>query len=109
MQATPFTRHLPFIDEGIIAANKDKFLYIESDPEWGLVVPADSGYVINDGPGALEIRISDDGEHYTKVQTVESGGSAIWENDDDIWIHTIHMVADANGAAYKSGFARSRW
>ena len=109
MKATPFERHLPLIDENTLAANEEHYIMVADDKTWGLEIPADSGYLNNDGPGALEVRIADDGEHYTQVQTVGSGGSAVWENDDDIWIHTVHIVADAVGAAYRAGFARSRW
>lgn len=109
MKATPFERHLPFIDERTLAANEEFYIHVASDPSWGLDIPADSGYLTNDGPGVIEVRISDDGEHYTKVKTVKSGDGAEWENDDDIWIHTVHVVADTNGASYRSGFARSRW
>ena len=70
MKATPFERHLPFVDEGLILASDEKYIYVATDSVWGLEVPADSGYLVNDGPGTLEVRISDDGEHYTKVQTV---------------------------------------
>ena len=109
MMETPFERHLPFVDERTLSANEEVYLYIKSDEVWGLRVPADSGYLINDGPGELEVRVSDDGEHYTKVQTVKSGEPLWLENDDDIWAHTVHVVADSVGAAYRSAFARSRW
>ena len=109
MQATPFERHLSFIDEDTLSANEEKYLYVKNDDVWGLKVPGDSGYIINDGPGTLSIRNSDDGEHYTKVSTVKSGETLIFENDDDEWIHTVHIVADSVGASYRSRFARSRW
>jgi len=109
MQATSFERHLEFVDESTLAANADKHLYIQDDEMWGLEVPADSGYLINDGPGTLTVRNSDDGEHYSKARTVKSGETVTWENDDDIWNHTVHVVADSVGASYRSCFARSRW
>ena len=109
MKETPFERHLPFVDEGTMLASEEKYIYVADEEVYGLEVPADSGYLINDGPGTLEVRISDDGEHYTKVQTVQSGDAATWENDDDTWVHTVHVVADSIGAAYRSAFARSRW
>ena len=109
MQATPFVRHLEYVNEGTIAASAEEYLYIQDDENWGLEVPADSGYVKNDGPGVLTIRNSDDGEHYTLEMTVKSGEQITWENDDDVWNHTVHIVADAAGALYRARFARSRW
>lgn len=109
MMASPFDRHLEFVDEGTLAANEETHLYIQDDKEWGLRVPADSGYIKNDGPGVLTIRNSDDGLHYTPEITVKAGESVRWENDDDVWNHTIHIVADPAGALYRSRFARSRW
>lgn len=109
MKATPFERHLEFVDEGTLAANEEMYLHIQDDKNWGLQVPADSGYVKNDGPGVLVIRNSDDGEHYSPEMAVKSGEQAVWENDDDVWNHTVHIVVDASGAKYRSRFARSRW
>ena len=109
MQATPFVRHLEYVNEGTIAASDEEYLYIQDDENWGLEVPADSGYVKNDGPGVLIIRNSDDGEHYTPEMTVKSGEQITWENDDDVWNHTVHIVSDAAGALYRARFARSRW
>lgn len=109
MLATDFVRHLEFVAEDTIAANGETYLYVQSDEDWGLEVPADSGYVKNDGPGVLTIRNSDDGENYTKEMTVKSGEQLTWENDDDVWNHTVHIVADSSGASYRSRFARSRW
>ncbi len=109
MKATPFERHLEYVEEGTIAANDEVYLYVQDDDNWGLKVPADSGYVKNDGPGELTIRNSDDGEHYSKEMTVKSGEQLAWENDDDVWNHTVHIVADASGASYRARFARSRW
>jgi len=109
MKATPFERHLEFVDETTLAANEEKYLYIQNDDTWGLKVPADSGYIKNDGPGTIIVRNSDDGEHYTPDITVKRGEQAVWENDDDVWNHTIYIIADASGASYRSRFARSRW
>lgn len=109
MKATPFERHLEFVDESTLGANEETHLYIQDDKTWGLKVPADSGYVINDGPGVLIVRNSDDGEHYSKAMTVNSGEYLSWENDDDVWNHTVHIIADSSGASYRSRFARSRW
>ena len=109
MKVTPFERHLEYVDERTLAASAEIYLYVQDDKVWGLDVPGDSGYVKNDGPGELFIRNSDDGEHYTKVMTVKSGENLAWENDDDVLNHTVHIVADSSGAAYRARFARSRW
>lgn len=109
MKATPFERHLEFVQEGTLTPSDEVFIDIQDDKDWGLKVPADSGYVSNDGPGTLFIRNSDDGEHYTRVKTVFAGDQIEWENDDDVWNHTVHIKADAVGASYRSSFARSRW
>lgn len=109
MQATSFETHLSFVDEGTIAANGEEYLYIVGDVLWGLQVPADSGYVLNDGPGVMKVRNSDDGEKYTKEITLNPGDQAVFENDDDEHVHTIHLTVDASGASYRSRFARSRW
>ena len=42
-------------------------------------------------------------------RSAKSGEQLAWENDDDVWNHTIHIIADASGASYRSRFARSRW
>ena len=109
MKATPFERHLEFVQEGTLAASAEEYIYIQDDKEWGLQVPADSGYLTNDGPGVITVRNSDDGEHYTRNRTVKNGETATWENDDDVWCHTVFISADASGAKYRSCFARSRW
>lgn len=109
MKETPFERHLEYVDEETLLASGETYLYIQDDDNWGLEVPADSGYVKNDGPGEISIRNSDDGEHYTKEMTVKSGEQLAWEHDDDTWNHTVHLVADSSGAAYRARFARSRW
>ena len=109
MQATPFERHLEFVDEGTLAASEERYLYIQDDDVWGLKVPADSGYIKNDGPGTITVRNSDDGAHYSKAMTVKRGEQITWENDDDVWNNTVQIVADSSGADYRSRFARSRW
>lgn len=109
MKATPFERHLSFVSEGTLVASGEVYLYVQDDETWGLKVPADSGYIINDGPGELYVRNSDDGEHYTPVTTLKLGDKTRFENDDDEWVHTLHIVADSAGAKYRSRFARSRW
>jgi hypothetical protein len=53
MKETPFERHLEYVNEGTIVANNEVYLYVQNDDNWGLKVPADSGYVKNDGPGEL--------------------------------------------------------
>ena len=109
MKVTPYERHLEFVDEGTLAASEERYLYVKDNETWGLQVPADSGYLKNDGPGTIIVRNSDDGVHYTPVITVKRGEQAVWEHDDDVWNHTVHIVADASGAEYRSRFARSRW
>lgn len=109
MKETEFERHLEFVEEGTLAANEEVFIFVQDDPDWGLKVPADSGYVTNDGPGEIKVRNSDDGEHYTKPRTIKNGDQAAWENDDDVWNHTVQLVADSSGASYRACFARSRW
>lgn len=109
MKETPFETHLSFVDEGTIAANGEVYLYVKDDALWGLQVPGDSGYVLNDGPGVMKVRNSDDGEKYTKEVTLNKGDQIVFENDDDEHVHTIHLTADASGASYRSRFARSRW
>lgn len=109
MKVTPFETHLAYIDESTILANGEVYLYVKDDPVWGLHVPADSGYVLNDGPGVIKVRNSDGGEKYSKEITLNPGDQAVFENDDDEHVHTIHLTVDASGAAYRSRFARSRW
>lgn len=109
MKETPFTTHLSYIDEDTIPSNGEKYLYVKNDQVWGLQVPADSGYVLNDGPGVIKVRNSDDGEKYTKEITLNPGDQAVFENDDDEHVHTIHLTVDASGASYRARFARSKW
>jgi len=98
--------HLPFIDERTLAASAEFYLRVQADPVYGLRTPGRSGYVINGGPGDITIRTSDNGERWSKAETVLSGELAQFEHLDDVWIHSVHIVADAVGAAYRAKFVR---
>jgi len=101
-----FPSHLPFIDERTLAASEECYLPVQKDPVYGLRVPARSGYVKNDGPGDITIRTSDNGERWSKAAVVKRGENFTCEHDDDVWIHSVYIVADASGAAFRSRFAR---
>ena len=103
-----FPSHLPFIDERTLAASETVFLEVQEHPTYGLQRPADSGYVKNDGPGDMTIRTSDNGERWSKASVIKRGENYVCEHDDDVWIHSVELTADASGAAYRSRFARAR-
>jgi len=101
-----FPSHLPFIDARTLLANGEVFLEVQDEPTYGLRTPGRSGYVINGGPGTIAVRTSDNGERWSKAETAKSGELLQYEHLDDVWIHTVHIVADATGAAYRSKFVR---
>lgn len=101
-----FPSHLPFIDERTLAARAECYLRVQDDPVYGLRTPGRSGYAINDGPGGITIRTSDDGERWSKAETVKSGELAQYEHLDDVWIHSVHIVADSVGATFRAKFVR---
>ena len=101
-----FPSHLPFIDERTLAANAEVFLEVQEEPTYGLRTPGRSGYIINDGPGSIEVRTSDNGERFSKAEPAKSGELLQYEHLDDVWIHTVHIVADTVGATYRSKFVR---
>ena len=103
-----FPSHLPFIDERTLAASAEIHLAVQDDQVYGLRTPAGSGYVKNDGPGDITIRTSDNGSRWSKESVIKRGENYTCEHDDDVWIHSVHIVADASGAAYRSRFARLR-
>ena len=103
-----FPSHLPFIDERTLVASAEVFLDVQDDPVYGLRTPGRSGYIVNDGPGDITVRTSDNGERWSKAETVNDGELSQFEHLDDVWIHSVHIVADASGAAYRSRFARLR-
>jgi len=103
-----FKRHRSYVNEGTLDPNKDVYLYIQDDPDHGLEEPAGSGYVINDGPGTLGIKTSDDGGGYTRQITVNIGEMVEWECGDDELIHTVYLIADSYGASYRCRFVRSK-
>lgn len=104
--ARDFPSHLPFIDEQTLAASAEVYLDVQDDPVYGLRTPGRSGYIINDGPGNITVRTSDNGERWSKAETVNSGELAQYEHLDDVWIHSVHIVADAVGATYRAKFVR---
>ncbi|MEA3281677.1 MAG: hypothetical protein U9Q68_03820 [Euryarchaeota archaeon] len=101
-----FPSHLPFIDAATLSARAEAFLRVQEDPIYGLRTPGRSGYVINDGPGSITVRVADDGERWSKAETINSGELAQYEHLDDVWIHTVHIVADAAGASFRAKFVR---
>jgi len=103
-----FPSHLPFIDERTLTASQTVYLAVQDDPVYGLRIPAQSGYVINDGPGEVTIRTSDDGARWSKASVIKRGENYVCEHDDDVWIHSIELTADASGAAYRARFTRRR-
>lgn len=106
MMQEDFPSHLPYIDERTLAASAEVYLAVQNDPVYGLRTPGRSGYVINDGPGNITIRTSDDGERWSKAETVNSGELAQFEHLDDVWVHSVHIIADAVGATYRAKFVR---
>lgn len=103
-----FPTHLPFIDERTLSASAECYLDVQNNPVYGLRTPAGSGYVKNDGPGDITVRTSDNGDRWSKASVVKRGENYACEHDDDVWIHSVHIVADASGAAFRSRFARLR-
>ena len=103
-----FPSHLPFIDERTLVASAEVFIDVQDDPVYGLRTPAESGYVKNDGPGDITIRISDDGDRWSRAAVIKRGENYECEHSDDVWIHSVHLIADAAGAAFRSRFARRR-
>lgn len=98
---------LPFIDERTLIASEEIFLYVKSDSVYGLQMPANSGYVLNDGPGNLLVSNSDDNDKWSINSTLEPGDQLLWEVGDDVDINVVRIVADAAGAAYRSRFTRN--
>jgi len=101
-----FPSHLPFIDERTLVARAEVYLAVQKDPVYGLRTPGRSGYIINDGPGDITVRTSDNGERWSKAKSVNAGELAQFEHLDDVWIHSVHIVADAVGATYRAKFVR---
>jgi len=101
-----FPSHLPFIDERTLVARELVVLEVQEHPTYGLRTPGRSGYLINDGPGPLSVRTSDNGERWSKAETAKSGELVQYEHDDDVWLHSVEVVAGAVGASYRSKFVR---
>ena len=99
---------LSYVNEATIVPSGKIYLYVKDDPAYGLKAPADSGYIVNDGPGTLTVRNSDNGERYTKNMTVNIGETLVWEHEDDELIHTVFLEADGFGVNYRSRFARGK-
>lgn len=101
-----FPSHLPFIEKRTLAANGEAVLEVQEHHTYGLRTPGRSGYVINDGPGEIDVRTSDNGERWSKAETAKSGELLQYEHLDDVWIHSVEIVADAVGATFRSKFVR---
>ena len=99
---------LPYISEATLAANVDTYLQVKDDPVHGLQLPGGTGYVKNDGPGEITVQNSDDHDGLSDLSTVKAGEQLMFEEEDDIEICTVHITADASGAAYRARFARSK-
>lgn len=99
---------LPFIEEGTLAANEEVTIYVKDDPIYGLQTPGCTGYVMNDGPGSITVQNSDDSDGVSDASTVKSGEQLCFDKDDDVEICTVHIVAGATGAAYRTRFARCK-
>lgn len=98
---------LPFISEAALGASEDVHLDVKDDPVHGLQLPGGTGYVKNDGPGEITIQSSDDHDGLSDLSTIKKGEQLVFEKEDDIEICTVHITADASGAAYRARFARS--
>jgi len=101
-----FPSHLPFIDSQTLGGSETAVLAVQDDPVYGLRLPGRSGYIINDGPGGITVRTSDNGNRWSKAEIVKSGELAQYEHLDDVWIHSVEIVADAVGATYRLKFVR---
>ena len=103
---TEIYSHLSYVSEGTIDDGETIYLYVKDDEKYGLREPADSGYLINDGPGTLSVQSSDNGERYTRTMTVYSGEMLMWEIDDDEYIDRVKITCDTDNTKYRARFAR---
>lgn len=89
----------PYVSETTVAAagtpNTER---IVTDPVQGLGRNAHTGYIINDGPGSLLVRLSNDGATFAPVQTVIPNQILDLTGED---VHTVQIDASANATAYR--------
>ena len=97
---------LPFIAEGTLVANEEVTLYVKDDNVQGLREPGGTGYVQNDGAGSITVQSTDNEDNLSDLSTVLADEQLVFDKDDDIEIKEIHIIADADGAAYRTRFAR---
>lgn len=92
---------LPYVKDNIaLAADEEQFLYIKDDNEQGLGEMGRSGKVENLGPGLLTYQISDDGERFMFVRTLQVNGWDTFYIEEKIRIHTIRVVANGLGTVF---------
>ena len=98
-------RHLPFVSEETLSANSSKELLIRTDNEQGLGVSGKTGYIRNDGPGALTFTIDDGISGSSLPQTLNNGEYINFRREDNVYFDRV-IISTVAGCSYRAAFTR---
>lgn len=97
----PIIRHVPYHARRTLGANGGQTELVKSDMSKGLGTVGRTGYIYNDGPGSIEIKIYD-GNSWTDWITIATNHGIDIYYEDNIWMEIIKVKADkATGATYE--------
>lgn len=99
-------RHVPYYAKRTLtAAGETHTEYVKMDPDKGLGVKGRSGYIINDGPGTLDVEVYD-GVFWGPAIDLDSGEGFTIEHADDTWVVKVRFTAVGGGATYRINICR---
>lgn len=102
---------LPYVFE-ITNDNKDEveadepiYLYIRDDDSKGLKVPAQNGYIKNDGPGNISYRLNNgSNKGWSHPATLKTGEIDTFDYHDNIQIAIVEITVDTNKTKFRTRF-----
>lgn len=87
-------RHVPYHARRTLTANAPvKEELIKDDSSIGLGTVGRSGYIINEGPGVIELRLYD-GRDWTDWIAIKAGTGIDINYEDNIWIEKLKIKTD---------------
>lgn len=98
MGSVPVIRHVPYNIRRILGINGRRTEQIKNDTSRGLGTVGRAGYIFNDGPGDIEIKLFD-GREWSDWISVANGDGINFYYEDNIWIERMKVKGSKTLAA----------
>ena len=92
-RSVPVMRHIPYNIRRTLRADGRRTELIKTDTSMGLKTVGRAGYIYNDGPGSIQIKIYD-GNNWTDWITIASCDGINFYYEDNIWIERMKIKGD---------------